>query len=290
MDGAAANAAIQLQGTLTLGVGSNLFTSSSDDVVFGFGPYTAFLPAGSFTSSGLISSYSGTINGSPAQFTLTSTSGRTYSFSVAVQNAKLAGVTAPVSIDLYIGDNAGSGTALPIAQVITFGALPSSITTGSAVALSATSSSGLQVTFSTHTPSVCTVSATTVKGIAAGTCTVAANQAGNGIYAAAPTVQRSVAVVISKQPQTIEFAPIRDRPLREREFRIHARASSGLPVIVSSLTGHVCVIREEDWVQLLAVGTCRLEARQSGNPHFAPAAPVEQSFHVLRRHTQNAGS
>ena len=76
-------------------------------------------------------------------------------------------------------------------QTITFpDLLP--ITLGGAVAtLTATSSSNLTVAFTSATSSVCTVTGTTITVLTSGTCTINANQAGNGTYAAATQVQKS---------------------------------------------------------------------------------------------------
>jgi PKD repeat protein len=64
-------------------------------------------------------------------------------------------------------------------------------------AVTATASSGLTVTFSTTTPTVCTSSGTngaTITLIAVGTCSVLADQAGNAQFTPAPTVQRDFTV------------------------------------------------------------------------------------------------
>ena len=53
------------------------------------------------------------------------------------------------------------------------------------------------MTFASLTPGVCTVSTRTVKLIAAGTCAIAANQAGNANYNPAPQVTRSFAVLMA---------------------------------------------------------------------------------------------
>ncbi|MDD2923939.1 cytochrome c, partial [Rhodoferax sp.] len=50
------------------------------------------------------------------------------------------------------------------------------------------------VTLASTTPTVCTVSGTTLTLVAAGTCTLTADQAGNTGYAAAPQVVRSFTV------------------------------------------------------------------------------------------------
>ena len=57
---------------------------------------------------------------------------------------------------------------------------------------------------------VCTVSGSTVTLVGVGTCTVNANQAGNGSYLAAPQVQQSFTV--ARAPQTITFTSTR-RPV-----------------------------------------------------------------------------
>ena len=88
-------------------------------------------------------------------------------------------------------------TVVKADQTIAFGALPD-LTFGSpSFTLAATATSGLTVTFASLTPSVCTVSTRTVKLVAAGTCTIAANQAGNANYNAAPQVTQSFAVLMA---------------------------------------------------------------------------------------------
>lgn len=80
------------------------------------------------------------------------------------------------------------------AQAITgFSANPSAGTVGNSSTLSATGgASGSAVTFASTTPSICTVSGSKVSYVSAGTCTVTANQAGNGSYAAASQVSLSI--------------------------------------------------------------------------------------------------
>lgn len=78
-------------------------------------------------------------------------------------------------------------------QTISFGAAPAIIVSGTG-RVSATATSGLAVTLTSTTPSVCTVSGTTVTDRTAGTCTIAANQAGNTNYYAATQVTQSIAI------------------------------------------------------------------------------------------------
>jgi YVTN family beta-propeller protein len=78
-------------------------------------------------------------------------------------------------------------------QTITFNSIPSQIV-GTQITLSASASSGLPVSFSSSTTSICTVSGTTASLIAVGTCTIVASQPGNGTYAPATPVSQNFAV------------------------------------------------------------------------------------------------
>jgi hypothetical protein len=86
-------------------------------------------------------------------------------------------------------------TAPQTIGAITF--TPSTLTVGGTTTASATATSGLPVTFTSTTPTICTVSGTngsTVTGVATGTCTIAANQAGNSNYDPASQVTGSISV------------------------------------------------------------------------------------------------
>lgn len=82
------------------------------------------------------------------------------------------------------------------AQTITFtSTAPASAVLGDPpYVVGASATSGLAVTFTSSTPSVCTVSGASVSYVAAGTCTVGADQAGNATWAAAPTATQSFLV------------------------------------------------------------------------------------------------
>ncbi len=82
--------------------------------------------------------------------------------------------------------------ALP--QTITFTQPADTAVNAGPVALSATATSGLTVTFASTTTGVCTVSGASVTLVVAGVCTINADQVGNSTFAAAPQVQRSFAV------------------------------------------------------------------------------------------------
>lgn len=73
----------------------------------------------------------------------------------------------------------------PQSQTITFGSAPPLPVGGSAF-ISATATSGLTVSLSSQTPSICSVTGHTVTGLAAGSCNLMASQGGNSAYNPAP--------------------------------------------------------------------------------------------------------
>jgi outer membrane protein OmpA-like peptidoglycan-associated protein len=80
-------------------------------------------------------------------------------------------------------------------QMIAFNQPGNINTTTTSVSLTASATSGLPVTFTSSTPSVCTVSGSTVTILGPGTCTITAQQGGNGSWAAATPVTLSFYVL-----------------------------------------------------------------------------------------------
>jgi hypothetical protein len=90
---------------------------------------------------------------------------------------------------------ARSFTVQGIAQTISFPSIGNRQLGSGPVVLSASSSAtDLSVSYLSQTSSVCTVSGNTVTLVAVGTCTIAANQAGDATRSAAPTVTQSFSV------------------------------------------------------------------------------------------------
>jgi alpha-tubulin suppressor-like RCC1 family protein len=163
------------------------------------------------------------------------------------------------------------------AQTITFAALATKTFGTTPFTISATASSGLAVAFSSTTTPVCTVSGSTVTLAAVGTCTVAANQAGNTNYNAATQVTQSFTV--AKGTQTINFAALAAKTLGTAPFAVSATASSGLAVAFSSTTTGVCTVASNT-VTLVSVGTCTIATNQAGNTNYNAATQVTRSFTV----------
>ncbi|GLL02261.1 hypothetical protein [Dactylosporangium matsuzakiense] len=89
-----------------------------------------------------------------------------------------------------------------LAQTVTFEQPQQWSLSKGTITVTGTASSSLPVAFTSTTPAVCTVSGTTVTLVAAGTCTIDADQAGDATYAAATTVSRSFTVDPATMPPT----------------------------------------------------------------------------------------
>lgn len=87
----------------------------------------------------------------------------------------------------------------PASQSIVFGAIPN-VRVGGSGTLVATASSGLPVAFGSLAPTTCGVTGSTVTGLAAGMCTVAATQAGNSDFNPAPQATLSFAIAPAPVP------------------------------------------------------------------------------------------
>lgn len=89
------------------------------------------------------------------------------------------------------------GVSTSLSQSITFSPIANQPLSLGSLAINATSTSGLAVTFSSTTSGVCDLVASTIILHAIGVCTINANQAGSGSYSAAAQVSRSFFVVTS---------------------------------------------------------------------------------------------
>jgi hypothetical protein len=139
--------------------------------------------------------------------------------------------------------------------------------------------SGNSVTFSSATPSVCSVVGPTVTFVGAGTCTINADQAGNADYLAATQVQQSFAV--TKNDQTITFtSPAPDSAVFGGSYSATATSTSDLTVTFSTDTASVCTVLSGGSVSFVGTGTCHVNADQVGNTAFNAAPQVQQSFSI----------
>ncbi len=161
-------------------------------------------------------------------------------------------------------------------QTITFNPIPAQ-SVGRTLAVSATASSGLAVTFFVVPNGNCSIAGNVVTFLNVGSCGVVASQAGSQNYAAAPAVGQIIAVN-NPAPQAITFSAIAAQTVGT-PLTLRATATSGLAVSFGSSTGSICAVSGTS-VTLLSPGTCTIVASQPGNSTYAAATPVTQSFTV----------
>lgn len=164
------------------------------------------------------------------------------------------------------------------AQTITFANPGAKLMTDTPVALTATASSGLAVSFSSATTSICTVTGANVTLLGAGNCTIDANQSGNGAFAAAPAVSQTFAV--SKVSQNITLGDLTvNMKVGGAAATPTATSSSGLAVTLSSTTPAVCTVSGGN-ITPVAAGTCTIAGDQAGNATYNAATQVTKNFTV----------
>ena len=134
------------------------------------------------------------------------------------------------------------------------------------------------VIFSSASTLICTVSGNTVTMLSAGTCSLAANQAGDANYSAAPQV--TLDVVIGIAPQVItNFVSNPTNPVFAPNATFIVSATGGAsssPVVFASTTASVCNV-SGNTVTMLSAGTCSLTANQAGDANYSAAPQVALS-------------
>lgn len=149
--------------------------------------------------------------------------------------------------------------------------------------LFATSSSGLPVTFSSNTPTICEVynaGGLRLRPLQLGTCSITATRAsaspgGLSYWLAASPSTKAFDVVAS--PQSIEFTNPGDQPAGIRSVSLNANATSGLPVAFESMTPSVCSLSGST-ATIENVGICSIKASQHGDWGWTAASPVQIAF------------
>ena len=163
------------------------------------------------------------------------------------------------------------------AQAITFPVVtPPVYAPGGTFAIAATATSGLPVAFSVPaTTAVCTVAGTTASIVAAGACTLAADQPGDANYLPAPQVLQTV--TIARAAQSITFAGPGDQVFGVPPLALSATATSALPVAFAAAGN--CTVAGST-LTLTAAGSCTITASQAGNGNYAPAPDVARAIAI----------
>ncbi|MDN4165110.1 Ig-like domain-containing protein [Cytophagales bacterium LB-30] len=163
------------------------------------------------------------------------------------------------------------------AQSITFEALPTKTFGDAAFDLTATASSGLEVSYSSSDETVATINGSTLTIVGAGTATITASQAGDADYEAAASVGQ--VLTVNKATQSITFNALSTKTFGDAAFGLSATASSGLAVSYSSSDESVATINGTA-LTIIGAGTATITASQSGNANYEAATSVEQVLTV----------
>lgn len=203
--------------------------------------------------------------------------------------ANVTGMKSPL-----VGANAAQGISFTT---------PANRAVGTLNSLTVRASSGLPVTLTSLTPTICTVvtaqdgsfAAQSADGLSgdANLCRIQATQAGDNRWAAAPTVIQSFNWI--RKAQTITFTLPTSRFFGGAPTALTASSTSGLPVEFRTTTPAICAITVVDGQSTLSYvnplptassAACGVTAVQAGDSAWSPAAPVARTI-VWQKETTN---
>jgi len=141
--------------------------------------------------------------------------------------------------------------------------------------LSASSSSGLTITYSSATLGVATVAGNTLSIVSAGSTVITASQAGDSNYNPATSVTQTQ--VIDKANQTITFNALSALTYSPSGTSVlSATSSSGLTISYSSSNTNFATVAGNT-LTIVGAGTTTITASQAGDTNYNPATNVTQS-------------
>jgi len=172
------------------------------------------------------------------------------------------------------GSNGGSSascTALSTQQIAVGTAAPASAPYNSQFTVAATASSGLAVSYSSGSPTVCNNSGASFTMLAAsGSCVVQYDQGGNGSFGPATRVSSSVSAATASQ--SISFALPASAGYGDAAVSLSASASSGLSVSFHLVSGPGSISNNQ--LSITGAGVITVAADQGGSALYA-AAPEQ---------------
>ncbi|MEO6539393.1 MAG: Ig-like domain-containing protein, partial [Ferruginibacter sp.] len=160
-------------------------------------------------------------------------------------------------------------------QSIDFPSIPEKTYGDPPFLITATSSSGLPVTFSILSgPATIKKNVITLKS--AGIIVVKASEQGNDTYKPVNTTQ---SVIVKRKSQSISFPTISPKIFRGTplSFQVNPTATSKLKVVLSIISGPASVLGHT--IKILGIGAVTVQAIQTGN-QFYDTAIVTQTFKV----------
>lgn len=162
-------------------------------------------------------------------------------------------------------------------QTISFGAAPMLVVGGTGTLSAQALPSMLAVSFAASgMQTACSVSGSTVTALAAGECTVVANQAGDAVYLAADQVSQTFTIGQGGQSITNFTANPSSLSFGATATLSAAGGASGQPVTFGA-DSSVCTV-DGNTVTPTGIGTCTVVANQQGNANYT-AAP-QQSLDI----------
>ena len=131
------------------------------------------------------------------------------------------------------------------------------------------SPTGVYVMPQATTPTVCIASGFYVQIVGGGTCTLTYQSEANTSYLASDLYK--VSFEVTRDPQTITFAPVATVDIATKSLILAATASSGGAVSFSSNSTENCTISGST-LNLLKAGSCVITAAQAGTSTLAPVS------------------
>lgn len=223
-------------------------------------PYTFAITAGALPA-GLTLSSAGVLSG-------TATTAGAFNFTVTATSANSFSGSRAYTLQVDKANQA-------ITAFASTPAAPNFVSGGTFTVAATGGGAATPVVFSSTTPAVCTIAGSTVTMVSAGTCTLAANQAGDANFNVAPQVLLNVTIGNGAQaitnftatPATPAFAP-------GGTFTVSATpGASTSPVVFGSTSSAICTVSGTT-VTMLGAGVCALTANQAADANYSAAPQV----------------
>jgi hypothetical protein len=131
------------------------------------------------------------------------------------------------------------------------------------------SPTGVWVLPKSLTPLVCIASGFYVQIIGGGTCTLTYQSEANTSYLASDLYK--VSFEVTRDPQTITFAPVATADITTKSLTLTATASSGGAVSFASTSTENCTV-SGSILNLVKAGNCVITATQAGTSTLAPVS------------------
>jgi hypothetical protein len=131
------------------------------------------------------------------------------------------------------------------------------------------SPTGVYILPKATTPTVCIASGFFVQIVGGGTCTLTYQSEANTSYLASDLYK--VSFEVTRDPQTITFAPVTTADIATKSLTLSAIASSGGAVTFASISTENCTVSGST-LNLLKAGNCVVTASQAGTSNFAPVS------------------